>query len=167
LYLDRPHNFRLDTTYITPFKLSIGLQAYAHSGPPLSKVGYFNQFYIAQTQLVPIGSAGRLPTQWEANLALGYPFNIGPVTVTGLLYVFDLFNRQIVTNVDNNWQISQGVNYPKTPEQYPQLFYRPCTAAEASDPAANQCNEQNNANYGKATSRQDPRLVRAAIKISF
>ncbi|PYQ63301.1 MAG: hypothetical protein DMF54_17135, partial [Acidobacteria bacterium] len=138
-----------------------------HSGPPLSKVGYFNQFYIAQTQLVPIGSAGRLPTQWEANLALGYPFNIGPVTVTGLLYVFDLFNRQIVTNVDNNWQISQGVNYPKTPEQYPQLFYRPCTAAEASDPAANQCNEQNNANYGKATSRQDPRLVRAAIKISF
>jgi hypothetical protein len=165
LYLDRPHNFRLDTTYTTPFKLSIGLQAYAHSGPPLSKIGYFNQFYIAQTQLVPLGSAGRLPTQWDANLALGYPVNIGQVTVTGLLYVFNLFNRQTVTNVDNNWQISQGVNYPKTPEQYPQLFYRPCAPSE--DPAANQCNEQNNANYGKATSRQDPRLVRAAVKISF
>ena len=167
LYLDRPHNFRLDTTYVTPFKLSVGLQAYAQSGPPLSKVGYFNQFYIAQTQLVPLGSAGRLPTQWEANLSLGYPVKFGPVTVTGLFYVFHLFNNQIRTNVDNNWQISQGANYPKSADQYNQLFYPPCTAAQAANPVASRCNEQNNVNYGKATSRQDPRLFRAALKVSF
>jgi len=167
LYLDRPHNLRLDATYVTPFKLSIGLQTFLQSGPPLSKIGYFNQFYFAQTQLVPIGSAGRLKTQWEANLSLGYPVTFGPVTVTGLFYVFDLFNNQIITNVDNNWQLSQGVNYPKSPDQYPQLFYAPCTAAQASDPVANRCNEQRNDNYGKATSRQAPRLLRAAIKVAF
>ncbi|HYB52425.1 MAG TPA: TonB-dependent receptor, partial [Thermoanaerobaculia bacterium] len=167
LYLDRPHNFRLDTTYVTPFKLSAGLQFWVQSGPPTSVIGYFNQFYIAQTQLVPLGSAGRLDTQYEANLSLAYPFNLGPVTVTLQGYVFNLLNRQTVTNVDNNWQISQGINYPKTPDQYAQLFYPPCTAAQAGDPVANKCNEQNNANYGKATSRQDPRLFRAAIKISF
>ena len=167
LYLDRPHNFRLDTTYITPFKLSVGLQTWVQSGPPLSQIGYFNQFYIAQSYLVPYGSAGRLKTQWESNLSVGYPVQIGPVTVSGLLYLFNIFNNQIITNVDNNWQISQGVNYPKTPDQYSQLFYAPCTAAQASDPVANKCNEQKNANYGKAFTRQDPRLLRAAIKISF
>jgi hypothetical protein len=164
---DRPHNFRLDATYTTPFKLYFGLQAYAQSGPPLSSVGYFNQIYVSQTQLVPVGSAGRLPTQYEANLSIGYPVRFGPVTVTGLFYVFNLLDKQIITNVDNNWQISRGVNYPKSPGQYNQLFYPPCTAAQASDPAANKCNEQNNVNYGKATSRQAPRLLRAALKISF
>ncbi|HEY3204374.1 MAG TPA: TonB-dependent receptor [Thermoanaerobaculia bacterium] len=167
LYLDRPHNFRLDASYVTPFRLSVGLQTFVQSGPPLSVVGYFNQFYIAQTQLVRLGSAGRLKTQWEANLSLGYPVQLGPVTVTGLFYVFNIFNNQIITNVDNNWQISQGANYPKSPDQYNQLFFAPCTAAQASDPVGNRCNEQKNDNYGKATSRQDPRLFRAAIKVTF
>lgn len=167
LYLDRPHNFRLDMTYSTPWKLAIGFQGYVQSGPPLSKIGYFNQFYIAQTQLVPLGSAGRLPAQYEANLSLSYPMKVGPTTVTLTGYIFNLLNRQAITNVDNNWQISQPINYPKTPDQYNQLFYAPCTVAQSSDPVANKCNEQNNANYGKATSRQDPRLFRASVKVSF
>ncbi len=167
LYLDRPHNFRLDTTYVTPFKLSVGLQAYVQSGPPTSKVGYFNAGYGAQVQLVPIGTAGRLPAEYEANVLLGYPINVGPATVTLQASVFDLLNRQAVTNVDNNWQISQGANYPQTTAQISQLFYAPCTAAQANDPIGNRCNEQNNSNYGKATSRQAPRSFRAAVKVSF
>ena len=167
LYLDRPHNFRLDASYITPWKLSVGLQTWVQSGPPRSVIGYFNQFYFAQTQLVPIGSAGRLATQWDANISLGYPIQAGPVTITALFYVFNIFNNQIITNVDNNWQLSQGANYPKTPDQYLQLFYPPCTAAQSTDPVGNKCNEQRNDNYGKATSRMDPRQFRAAVKISF
>jgi hypothetical protein len=167
LYLDRPHNFRLDATYVAPFGLTAGLQFYVQSGPPLNQIGYFNQFYIAQTFLVPLGSADRLPTQYEANLSLAYPIHVGPATVTLQGYVFNLLNKQTVTNVDNNWQISQGLNYPKSSDQYNQLFLAPCTAAQASDPVGNQCNERNNPNYGKATSRLDPRLFRAAIKISF
>jgi hypothetical protein len=167
LYLDRPHNFRLDTSYVTPFKLSVGLQAYVQSGPPLSKVGFFNSGYGAQVQLVPLGTAGRLPAQYEANLSLAYPINLGPATVTLQAYVFNLLNRQAVTNVDNNWQISQGANYPQTPDQYPQIFYPPCTTAQAANPVANKCNEQNNPNYGLATARQSPRLFRAAMKVSF
>ena len=165
LYLDRPVNFRLDTTYITPIKLAVGFQGYVQSGPPLSKYGYFNSLYIAQTSLVPNGSAGRLETQYEINMSLSYPIQIGPATVSLQAYAFNLLNRQTITNVDNNWQISQGVNYPKTPDQYNQLFLAPCSAGQ--DPVANQCNEQNNANYGKATARLDPRLFRFALKVSF
>jgi hypothetical protein len=165
LYLDRPHNVRLDATYITPFKLSIGLQAYYQSGPPLSKVGYFNSGYGAQVQLVPLGTAGRLTAQYEGNLSLAYPFTLGPTTVTLQASVFNVLNRQGVVDVDNNWQISPGVNYPQDLAHYNQLFYPACSAGQ--DPVADKCNEQNNPNYGKAIRRQDPRQLRAAIKVSF
>jgi len=167
LYLDRPHNVRLDATYLTPFKLSVGLQAYYQSGPPLSVVGYFNAGYGAQVQLVQLGTAGRLPAQYEGNLSLSYPFEVGPTTVTLQGYVFNLLDHQGVTNVDNAWQQSPGANYPKDTAHYNQLYFPPCTAAQASDPVGNKCNEQTNANYGLATSRQDPRLFKFALKVSF
>jgi hypothetical protein len=165
LYLDRPHNVRLDATYVTPFKLSIGLQAYAQSGAPLSTYGFFNSLYGAQISLVQNGYAGRLEANYDGNLSLGYPVTVGPVTVTAQLYVFNILNRQTVTSVDNRLQLSQGVNYPKDPSQYNQLFYPPCTAGQ--DPSVNPCNEQNNDNYRRARSRQEPRLFRAALRVSF
>jgi hypothetical protein len=167
LYLDRPSNFRLDASYTTPWKLWVGVQGWAQSGAPLSQIGFFNSLYGAQTALVTTGYAGRLPTTWEGNLSLGYPIQIGPVTVSLLAYVFNIFNNQLKTNVDNQWQVSQGANYPKSPDEYNQLFLPPCTAAQDSDPVGNQCNEQKNVNYGKNISRQQPRLFRAAIKVSF
>ncbi len=147
LYQDRPHNVRLDGYYATPWKVWIGLQAYLQSGPPQSRIGYFNGFYGPSVQLVPKGYDGRLPTTWEAGLTLGYPLTLGPVTVTAQLYVFNLFNNQIRTSQDMAWSTNQPADYPKS------LF----------DP--NQ--EQNNSEYGKITSRQEPRLVRGAIRVSF
>jgi len=147
LYQDRPHSLRFDGYYATPWRLWVGLQAYLQSGPPQSRIGYFNGGYGAQVELVPKGTEGRLPTAWEANLTLGYPFSLGPVTVTAQVYVFNIFNNQIRTSQDMFWSTQQPADYPAS------LF----------DP--NQ--EQNNPEYGKATSRQEPRSVRGAIRISF
>ena len=47
LYQDRPHSARFDGYYATPWKLWVGLQAYLQSGPPQSRIGYFNVFYNA------------------------------------------------------------------------------------------------------------------------
>jgi hypothetical protein len=69
------------------------------------------------------------------------------VTVTVQAYVFNLFNNQIRTSRDDVWSSSPPPDYP----------------ASILDP--NQ--ERNNPEHGKATSRQDPRLVRASLKISF
>ncbi|MDQ2978995.1 MAG: TonB-dependent receptor, partial [Acidobacteriota bacterium] len=147
LFLDRPHNLRLDLSYTTPFKLFVGLQAYVQSGAPLNKQGYFNSGYGAEVQLVERGSAKRLPATYEANLTLGYPIAIGPVTVTLQAYVFNLLNRQTETLEDVRFSTSQPAGYPAT------LF----------DP--NQ--QQTNSNYGKITQRQDPRLFRGSVKIAF
>jgi hypothetical protein len=147
LFLDRPHNVRLDISYTTPFKLFVGLQAFAQSGAPLNKQGYFNSGYGAEILLVKRGEAKRLPTQYEANLTLGYPITLGPVTVTLQAYVFNLLNRQERILEDVRFSTSQPAGYPDT------IF----------DP--NQ--QQTNPNYGKILTRQDPRLIRGAIKVSF
>jgi hypothetical protein len=147
LYLDRPHSFRLDASYVTPLKLFVGLQGYLQSGAPRSRIGYLNQYWGPNVQLVPKGTDGRLPTLWEANLTLGYPFRVGPTTVTIQAYVFNLFNNQTETARDDVWS-------DVAPPDYPASLYDPDQ-------------EQNNPEYGKATSRQEPRLVRAALKISF
>ncbi len=147
LFLDRPHSFRLDGYYVAPFKLSVGLQAFLRSGAPLNKFGYFSAGYGPAIQLVPKGYAGRLPSSWDTNLTLAYPIAVGPVTATVQVYVFNLFNNQIPTARDTAWTDSQPPDYPAS------LF----------DP--NQ--PQNNPEYGKISSRQEPRLVRAAVRISF
>ena len=38
LFLDRPHQFRLDAAYTAPFGLSVGLQFYVRSGVPLDQL---------------------------------------------------------------------------------------------------------------------------------
>jgi hypothetical protein len=145
LFLDRPSRFRFDGYYIAPFGLTTGLQVFAASGVPLDKIGFFNSFY--QVRLVPRGYAGRLPTTWDANLTLSYPIRVGPATVTLQGYVFNLFNNQIPVWKNTIWSSSAPAGYPDT------LF----------DP--NQ--EQTNPDYGKIVSRQDPRLFRATIRVSF
>ena len=88
-----------------------------------------------------------MPTQWDSSLTLEYPIRIGPVTATLQGYVFNVFNNQIPTNQDTVWSAQQ-------PEGYPDTIFD-----------ANQ--KQTNPNYGKATSRQSPRLFRAALRVSF
>ena len=42
LALDRPNRFRFDGYWVTPWRLSVGLQAFVESGAPLNQMGYFN-----------------------------------------------------------------------------------------------------------------------------
>jgi len=138
LFLDRPSDFRFAGYYRTPMRLSVGLDAYVISGAPLDRWGYFNSSYLAR--LVPRGSAGRMPTLWEANLTLEYPFRVGPTTVTLQGYVFNIFNNQIATDQDQVW----------------------------NDAAPYDLNPPNrNLNYGLVTQRQPPRLFRAALRVAF
>ena len=105
LALDRPHRFRLDGYWVTPWRLSVGLQAFVESGAPLNRLGYFNESYGASVFLVPRGSEGRLPTLWGTNLTLSYPIVIGPATVTLQAYLFNVFNKQIAISRDEEWSI--------------------------------------------------------------
>ena len=152
LFLDRPNSFRLDASYTTPFRLFVGLQGYVQSGAPFSRLGYFNStyafYYGSQIDLVPRGSARTLPTLWESSLTLGYPVTLGPAAVTVQAYVFNLFNNQIPTWQNPNYTTSQPPGYPD--------IYNPVVPPKYVS-----------ADYGKNLSRQDPRLFRLAVRVSF
>jgi hypothetical protein len=147
LALDRPHRFRLDGYWTTPWRLAIGLQAFVESGAPYNRLGYLNGIVGPVVYLEPRGSAGRLPTQWEANLQLAYPMAVGPVTVTLQGYVFNAFNNQIANTVDEVWSWSPPAGYPDT-------IYDP-----------NQV--QDNPTYGQVTWRYPPRSFRAGLRVAF
>jgi outer membrane receptor protein involved in Fe transport len=147
LALDRPHRFRLDGYWTTPWRLSIGFQTFVESGAPYNKLGYLNGNIGPAVYLVPRGSAGRLPTQWEANLQLAYPMVVGPVTVTLQGYVFNAFNNQIANTVDEVWSWSPPAGYPDT-------IYDPNQA-------------QDNPTYGQVTWRSAPRSFRAGLRVAF
>jgi hypothetical protein len=176
LYLDRPHQFRMDAAYTAPFGLNVGLGAYYRSGPPVSRYGWYNVFYPDLLHLVQRGndktvSNGRLTGQYEANLSVGYTFNVGPVSITPALYVFNLLDRQGVTDINEDFNgngtfctdaAGCGLNInPETGEPWmtQRNFDRLGTVARGQ-PLPNE-------EWARPTARQEPRQIRAALKISF
>jgi hypothetical protein len=148
---DHPQSARLDLTYTFPFKAFVGLDAYVQSGSPTNRIGFAHQNlpFTVPVYLVPRGSQGRLPTLWEADLTAGYPVAIGPVTATPQIYLFNLFNNQIVTY---RWTTYRSAN----PPGYPDTIYDPLAPPEYQG-----------RNWQKVVSRQDPRLFRASLRVSF
>jgi hypothetical protein len=78
--------------------------------------------------MVPRGSAGRTPTEYEANLSFGYSILIAPVTIVPQVFIYNLLNRQSETY--------QNIQYIIAAEGDPNQF---------------------NPDYGKVVSRTPPR----------
>jgi hypothetical protein len=145
LALDRPHRFRFDGYWRTPWRFLVGLAGEVATGAPLNRMGYFNDTYGASIFLLPRGSAGRLRALWTTEMTLQYPILVGPVTVTLQGYLYNVFNQQIVTSRDEVWS-------DKT-DDYPNDIYDP--------------NQPQRAEYGEVTGRSSPRSFRAALRVSF
>jgi outer membrane receptor protein involved in Fe transport len=172
LDLDRPHQFRVDAVYNAPFGLSAGVQFYVRSGIPTNRNGYYNSAYPTEVFLDPRGTDGRLPTDYEANLSLAYNVNIGPVTITPQLYVFNLLNRQTVTGIDTRYNVfGTYVSNPSSPFFGPNgAGIEPGTTDSVSGiscPATATAPCTDNVDYRKANARVGSRALRAALKISF
>ena len=167
LELDRPHQFRMDAVYTAPFGLVTGFQAYVRSGTPTSRLGFYNNFYPDLLYLDERGSNGRLDTDYEVNLSLAYNINIGPVTVTPQLYIFQLLDRQTETELDTAFNPSGSFVTNTSSPFYGQAGVEPGRAR----PTGEICNEPtpctDNVDYRKVVTQSDPRLFRVALKITF
>ena len=164
LELDRPVQARVDAVYNAAFGLSAGLGFYVRSGVPISRLGWFDDSYAESLYLDTRGSNGRTPTDYDMNLSLGYNLNVGPVTITPTVYVFNLLNRQTPTRYAQGFNTGGSfVANPASP-YYGQPGVEPGTG---SCPASATAPCSDNPDYGKATRFTNPRLVRAALKISF
>ena len=139
LFLDRPHQFRIDAAYTAPFGLTAGLQFYVRSGVPLDQLRADWPDYLGSNlYMVQRGYAGRTPTEYEANVSLGYNLAMGPVTIVPQVFIYNLLDRQSETY--------QNIQYIIAAEGDPNQF---------------------NPDYGKVVSRTPPRQFVFALKAMF
>jgi hypothetical protein len=163
LDLDRTHQFRVSGAYSFPFGLTASAGFYVRSGTPYGKSGWFNDFYTTELYLVPRGSAGRTPTEWDMDVSLAYDLRLGPVTVTPQVLFYSVFDNQIVTGYDTRFNpLGTFVGNTASP-YYGQAGVEPGT--EGCPAGGAPCTD--NVDYLKANARSNARVIRFALKVAF
>ena len=137
---DRRHQFKFSGLYQTSFKLAVGVSGYYKTGTPLTKYGYSDGYQRYEFFLSKRGGEGRQPDIYEMDVHLGYPLELGPVTINFLLDVFNLLNAQQPILLDQRWGFEEGDNESPVPV---------------------------NPNYGEAVLRTAPITARIGVRLSF
>ena len=138
---DRPHQFKFDGSYRTPFKLMLSGSFRAQSGIPFNELipdvdyGDNEGFGVPRgTAIVPatapspagfpnvvdsIGS-NRTPTTWNLDLGAYYPINLGEDRQLRFQFDwFNVFNNQRAIRLDETFSITSGVNgVPDVPNPF-------------------------------------------------
>ena len=168
LDLDRRHQIRLDAAYTAPFGLQVGIGAYARSGTPLSVLGYYNSFYPDNLFLTQRGTAGRTPWDYEVNLNLAYNWNVGRgITVTPMVYVFNLLDRQTPTAYDQDFNPNGNFVTDSSSPFYGQAGIKPGDPLPGGGTCTSNVPCSDNPYYRKITARTQPRFFRFALRIAF
>ncbi|MBZ0089913.1 MAG: TonB-dependent receptor, partial [Thermoanaerobaculia bacterium] len=106
---DREHSFKVNGSYTFQegplADFNIGLSAYWRSGTPLSAYGYSFAYSNWEYYLTPRGALGRNPSEYEADLHLGYPLKLGTGELQFQLDVFNLLDRQAITSYDQRYNL--------------------------------------------------------------
>jgi hypothetical protein len=126
--------------YIAPFKLSIGATAYWRSGTPLTRYGFSDACGRYEFFLTSRGTEGRTPSNYEADVHIGYLVNAGRMQVNLLLDVFNVLNAQRPVLLDQRWGFQEADNASSTPV---------------------------NSNYGKPVLRTPPTSARIGVRFTF
>ncbi len=137
---DRRHQVKVSGLYVTPFRLSIGISAYYRSGTPWTRYGYSDAYERYEFFLTPRGAEGRMPSNYEADLHLGYPISLGPVNINILVDVFSILNAQRAIVLDQRWDFQEADNISPAPT---------------------------NTNYGQPILRTSPTTARLGVRVSF
>ncbi len=148
---DRRHQVKVYGTYVTPFRLNLGFAGYFRTGTPFTRLGNSVAYDRWEFFLTERGGDGRVPSDYEIDLHLGYPFQIGPVTINALVDIFQLLNVQRANFLDEAYNTSQ---------------FADATYVCGSDPT-NEDEGRCNPFYGTALSRTLPRSVRFGLRVSF
>ena len=138
---DRRHQFKFSGVYFAPFNLSFGWSAYWRSGTPVTRYGYSDAYGRYEFFLTPRGAEGRTPSNYDADVHVGYPINLaGKGKLNLLLDVFNVFNTQRPILLDQRWGFQESDNDLPAPA---------------------------NPNYKKAALRTSPTSVRLGARYSF
>jgi hypothetical protein len=158
---DRRHQLKVNASYTFPFGLNTGISAYWRSGVPITAYGYSQAYGFWDYHLSDGGAFGTTPSEYEADLHVDYPFKFRGAQVTLLMDVFNLLNRQGVTNVDMHYDLDETyevINYSGTSAPGPIV-----PAIKPGDKA----HPPTNPAFGQPNQWQAPRSIRLGVRLSF
>jgi hypothetical protein len=108
---EQKHQVKVDSSYSVPSGAVSGLNFGASfrwlSGLPLTAYGYSLAYANWEYYLTPRGSVGHGPADYEMDVHVGYPIKLGSSGAKAniLLDVFNLFNRQAITVLDQRYNL--------------------------------------------------------------
>ncbi len=137
---DRRHQLKVSGLYNTNFGLTVGLSTYWRSGTPLTRYGYSDAYGRYEFFLTRRGAEGRTPDNYEMDVHLGYPINVGMGKVNLVLDVFNVLNAQRAVLLDERYGFQESDNALAVPA---------------------------NPGYGKAALRTQPTSARLGVRVSF
>jgi len=120
LSMDVKHQLKFDGSY--QFKgaldgLNVGLSTHWYSGAPENAYGYSFAYANWEYYLVPRGSVGRHPSDYEADVNLSYPIRLGDRSKLNLVAaLFNVFNRQAIIQYDQRYNLVQDGPCAGVPE---------------------------------------------------
>jgi hypothetical protein len=129
---DRRHQLKASGIYNTPWKLNVGISAYWRSGTPVTRYGYSDAYRRYEFFLTPRGDEGRTPSNYDADVHLGYPIALGSSKLNLLLDIFNILNTQRPVLVDERYGFQESDNAlasPANPSYLKPLVRTPATSA--------------------------------------
>jgi hypothetical protein len=115
---DRPHQFKLNGTYQTPWKLVLSGNFYAQSGIPFNALiphpvyGNNEGFGVPRgTAINPLTGRNRTPTTWQLDFGAYYPIKFGEKREFRLMFDwFNVTNTQRAVREDETVRINSGIS---------------------------------------------------------
>jgi hypothetical protein len=108
---EHKHQVKLDGSYVVSKGvldgLSFGGSFHWLSGLPLTAYGYSFAYQNWEYYLTPRGSLGYGPSDYETDIHVSYPIKIGTAKANIQLNVFNLFNRQSATVLDQRYNLTK------------------------------------------------------------
>jgi hypothetical protein len=160
---DHTHDIKLfgakDWTLDPHNSLSTGTALRARSGDPINYYAADGAYTgVPLNLLLPRGSGGRLPWQYDADVNLAYHYNIDKnKAVTFTVDIFNIFDFQAAATVDEGYTQTYAVGKPggNLRQARTQTDGRPLYAGDV------------NPNFKNPTSYQAPRSFRFGIRSTF
>jgi outer membrane receptor protein involved in Fe transport len=120
---DRRNAIKLDGSYEIQTgaleRLNFGGSFHWFSGYPLNAYGYSFAYQNWEYYLVPRGSLGRGPKDYEVNAHVSYPIKLGGSTrLEAIMDVFNLLNRQAITQYDQRYNLVENGHCAGIPDAF-------------------------------------------------
>jgi hypothetical protein len=175
LSAERQHQFKFDGSYQFSGALdglNVGLSTWYYSGLPLNAYGFSQAYANWEYYLVPRGSLGRGPSDWEADLHISYPIKVGDrARLNVVADIFNLFNRQAIAQYDERYNLNSDPVCAGIPDAICNgdggLQYIPNTinpVAQLQNPTATATNPDF---HEKGVAFTQPRSIRLGLRFTF